>query len=48
MAEQLASGKLLTREGDGHTGYGMGNTCIDSAVDAYLVEGTVPAAGTRC
>ena len=48
MASQLDSGVLLTRDGDGHTGYGMDNACIDGAVDAYLVEGTVPAPDTRC
>ena len=48
MADQLEPGVLLTREGDGHTAYGMGNECIDSTVDSYLVEGEVPAAGTRC
>ena len=48
MTDQLDSGVLLTREGDGHTAYGMGNGCIDSTVDTYLVEGEVPAEGTRC
>ena len=48
MAAQLDSGVLLTRNGDGHTAYGMGNVCLDSAVDAYLVDGKAPAPGTRC
>lgn len=48
LAEQLASGVLLTREGDGHTAYGSGNDCIDDAVDGYLVDGTVPDDGTVC
>lgn len=48
LADQLESGVLLTREGDGHTGYAMGNACIDDAVDSYLVDGTVPDDGTRC
>ena len=39
---------LLTYNGDGHTAYGRGSTCIDGAVDAYLVQGTVPAPGTVC
>lgn len=47
MADQLESGVLLTRDGDGHTAYGQGNECIDSAVDRYLVEGTVPPPGKR-
>lgn len=48
LASQLNSGALLTMNGDGHTAYLRGSTCIDSAVDAYLLNGTVPAAGTVC
>lgn len=48
LAEQLSSGVLLTREGDGHTAYNSGNQCITQAVDTYLVEGTVPKDGTTC
>ena len=48
LARQLDSGRLLTYDGDGHTAYRQGSGCIDKAVDAYLLEGTVPAAGTRC
>jgi pimeloyl-ACP methyl ester carboxylesterase len=48
LAGQLDSGVLLTRDGDGHTAYGQGNACIDDAVNAYLLEQTVPADGTRC
>jgi pimeloyl-ACP methyl ester carboxylesterase len=48
LAQQLSSATLLTRDGDGHTSYGQGNTCIDSAVDGYLLSATMPKAGTRC
>ncbi len=48
LADQLESGVLLTREGDGHTAYGQGNSCIDSTVDDYLVDGTVPPPDKRC
>ena len=48
VAEQLESGRLLTYVGDGHTAYRRGSTCIDRAVDRYLLDGTLPAAGTRC
>ncbi|GAA4971884.1 alpha/beta hydrolase [Kineococcus glutinatus] len=48
LAEQLAEGHLLTRDGDGHTGYRAGSSCTDAAVDAYLVAGAVPADGARC
>lgn len=48
LADQLSSGRLLTYEGDGHTAYGRGSSCIDSAINAYLLTGTAPKAGKRC
>lgn len=48
LASYLESAVLLTYEGEGHTAYGRGVRCIDDAVNAYLVKGTVPAKGTRC
>ncbi|MBS1675704.1 MAG: alpha/beta fold hydrolase [Actinobacteria bacterium] len=49
LAKQLDGGVLITRVGEGHTGYNKGNTCVDDAVDAYFVDGTVPdKAGIRC
>ena len=35
-------------DGDGHTGYNSGNECVDSAVEDYLVDGTVPDDGLEC
>lgn len=48
LAEQLESGVLVTRDGDGHTGYNAGNACIDAAVEAYLVNDVVPEDGLTC
>ncbi|KRA30085.1 transporter [Nocardioides sp. Root614] len=48
MAEQLESGVLVSRDGDGHTAYNKQNSCIDDAVHAYLIEGKVPADGLKC
>lgn len=48
LADQLASGVLITRVGEGHTGYNKGNACVDEAVEAYLLQGTVPEDGLRC
>ncbi|MFC9592020.1 alpha/beta hydrolase [Streptomyces sp. NPDC056944] len=48
LAEQLSSGTLLTYEGDGHTAYGRGSDCIDTAINGYLLEGTPPQDGKRC
>jgi pimeloyl-ACP methyl ester carboxylesterase len=48
LASQLASARLLTYDGDGHTAYRRGSSCIDSAVDAYFLQGASPLAGLRC
>lgn len=48
LARELASGVLVTRNGDGHTAYSEGNACIDNAVQNYLVEGVVPRNGLAC
>ena len=48
LARTLDSGVLLTRVGDGHTAYTSGNPCIVATVNAFLVDGTIPADRTRC
>jgi pimeloyl-ACP methyl ester carboxylesterase len=48
LADQLQSGVLVSRDGDGHTGYNSGNDCVDEAVEGYLVDGTVPQDGLEC
>ncbi|MFG6403623.1 alpha/beta hydrolase [Microbacterium sp. P04] len=48
LADQLETATLITRVGEGHTGYNKGNTCVDDAVDAYLIDGTVPSGDVRC
>jgi pimeloyl-ACP methyl ester carboxylesterase len=48
LADQLSSGVLVTRVGEGHTGYNKGNPCVDDAVEGYLLQGTVPQDGLRC
>ena len=48
LAAQLENGHLVTFDGDGHTAYTRSNSCVDDAVDAYLLEGTVPPAGLKC
>ncbi len=48
LADELESGVLVRRDGDGHTAYNSGNACIDSIVEDYLIDGTVPADQTSC
>jgi pimeloyl-ACP methyl ester carboxylesterase len=40
--------KLITFDGDGHTGHGRGSKCVDSAVDSYLLSGKSPALDLTC
>jgi pimeloyl-ACP methyl ester carboxylesterase len=48
LAKQLDSGVLLTRNGDGHTGYNAGNSCIDTTVQLFLIDDVVPQDGKAC
>lgn len=47
LAGQLQHGLLITRVGDGHTGY-RASECVRTHVDAYLLNGTTPSAGISC
>jgi pimeloyl-ACP methyl ester carboxylesterase len=47
LARQLASGRLLTWQGDGHTAYPK-TPCVTAAVGAYLIDLTPPPGGTSC
>lgn len=48
LADQLDSGTLLTYDGDGHTAYGRGSDCVDTAINRYLLEGQAPPPAKRC
>ena len=48
LAKQLSSGVLITYNGEGHTIYGQGVSCVDDAVDAFFLNGTVPSADPNC
>ncbi|MGD2203693.1 alpha/beta hydrolase [Microbacterium maritypicum] len=48
LANQLEEGILITRVGEGHTGYNKGNACVDDAVEAFLLDDVVPEDGLRC
>lgn len=45
--QEISGSVLLTRRGYGHTSYAA-STCAQAAEDAYLLELTLPAAGTVC
>jgi pimeloyl-ACP methyl ester carboxylesterase len=44
----LTNSQLMTLVGEGHTGHGRGNGCIDDAIDAYYLKGTLPKPDLRC
>lgn len=48
LAGELADGHLITYNGEGHTAYNKSNSCVNDAVDAYLIDGTVPEEDPRC
>lgn len=48
LAKELDNGHLLTYDGDGHTAYKLGSSCVDGVVDDYLIDGKVPAKGKTC
>ncbi|MGW1023083.1 alpha/beta hydrolase [Streptomyces sp. NPDC002577] len=50
MAQALGKGVgvEMTYKGQGHGAYDSGSSCVTGAVNTYLLEGTVPKAGTVC
>ena len=48
LAKQLSSGVLITVEGDGHTAYNGDNDCVNSVVDEYFLDDTVPDKDPKC
>jgi pimeloyl-ACP methyl ester carboxylesterase len=47
LSQQLGNAVLLTRVGNGHTGY-VNSSCIRTQVDRYLITLAPPPVGTRC
>jgi pimeloyl-ACP methyl ester carboxylesterase len=47
LARQLATGALLTWDGEGHTAYPK-TTCVKQAVDGYLITVKPPRTGASC
>jgi pimeloyl-ACP methyl ester carboxylesterase len=48
LARWLHPGVLLGWNGEGHTSYMQGSSCVDAAVDAYLISLRTPPTGTVC
>jgi pimeloyl-ACP methyl ester carboxylesterase len=48
LSKMLESGVLISYEGEGHTIYAQGVSCVDDAVDDYLIRGNVPKTDPMC
>jgi pimeloyl-ACP methyl ester carboxylesterase len=48
LSRDLASGVLLGWNGEGHTSYMQGSSCVDGIVDSYLIRLRVPRSGAVC
>jgi pimeloyl-ACP methyl ester carboxylesterase len=48
LAKIFTGSRLISLDADGHTGHGRGSACVDSAVDEYLLIGTLPKANLSC
>jgi pimeloyl-ACP methyl ester carboxylesterase len=48
LAKIFTGSRLISLDGDGHTGHGRGSACVDDAVDAFLLTGTLPASDLSC
>jgi pimeloyl-ACP methyl ester carboxylesterase len=48
LAKIFTGSSLISLNADGHTGHGRGSACVDSAVDEYLLTGTLPSANLSC
>lgn len=48
LHKQLGNASLVTWKGEGHTAYGRSNSCVEDAVDLYLIDGKSPVDNTVC
>ncbi|WP_433241559.1 alpha/beta hydrolase [Streptosporangium sp. CA-135522] len=48
LTGELTTGVLVTYKGEGHGAYLSGDACVKKVIDAYFLDGKVPAKGTTC
>ncbi|HEY3737540.1 MAG TPA: alpha/beta hydrolase [Jatrophihabitans sp.] len=48
LAKTMGNAEVLTWDGEGHTSYLEGSSCIDDAVNKYLIDVTLPPPDTTC
>jgi len=47
-SKYIVGSHLILLKGEGHTGYGRGSTCVDEAVDVYLIKRETPSKVLIC
>lgn len=48
LTKTMGNAELLSWNGEGHTSYLQGSSCIDNYVNTYLINGTLPPTNTTC
>ena len=48
LTKSFINAKVLTLKGEGHTGHGRGNKCIDRAVNRFFLTGQSPSKSLIC
>jgi len=48
LTKTMGNAELLSWDGEGHTSYLQGSSCVDNYVNAYLIHNTLPPASTTC
>jgi hypothetical protein len=48
VAQTLENGHLVTYDGEGHTAYNKSNSCVNDAVEDFLIDGVVPTSDPMC
>ena len=48
LVKVFTNAKLLTLNGEGHTGHNQGNKCVDSVVDSYFLTGKIGSEPLIC
>ena len=48
LHKEIPNSGLITWDSRGHTAYHQGSSCIDIAVDTYLLQGVLPSVNVEC
>ncbi|WP_375503813.1 alpha/beta hydrolase [uncultured Jatrophihabitans sp.] len=48
LAKTMGSAELLSWDGEGHTSFGQGSSCVDDYVEKYLIAAALPPENKTC